>query len=103
MNSSFILLHSPTIEAFLHQYEPEQVAARKRRRFTRRYFYAAGVNHVWCQDQHDKWGPRFGLWLHNSIDPFTGWNNWLKVWWTNKQPRLIASYFLNTVRDYGGK
>ena len=31
------------------------------RRFHRRKFHAAGVNDVWAQDQHDKWGPRFGL------------------------------------------
>ena len=72
------------------------------RRFHRRKFHAAGVNDVWAQDQHDKWGPRFGLWLHNNIDPFTGYNNWLKVWWTNKNPRLIAGYYIETVRAYGG-
>jgi hypothetical protein len=32
----------------------------------------------------------FGLWLHISLDPFAGWINWLKVWWTNKNPRRIA-------------
>ena len=76
--------------------------ARRVRRFHRRKFHAAGVNDVWAQDQHDKWGPRFGLWLHNNIDPFTGYNNWLKVWWTNKNPRLIAGYYIETVRAYGG-
>jgi hypothetical protein len=50
------------------------------RHFKRRRFYAAGVNDIWAQDQHDKWGPRFGFWLHVSINPFTGYNNRLKVW-----------------------
>ncbi|KAE9393107.1 hypothetical protein BT96DRAFT_999737 [Gymnopus androsaceus JB14] len=92
----------PLIEKYLRETEPEQVNARKKRRFVRRAFYAAGVNHLWCMDQHDKWGPRFGLWFHNCIDPFTGYNNWMKVWWTNKQPRLVASYFLTAVQALGG-
>ncbi|KAF9058918.1 hypothetical protein BDP27DRAFT_1186897, partial [Rhodocollybia butyracea] len=86
-----------TIKAYNRQHEPEKVKARRKRRFVRRFFYAAGVNHVWCMDQHDKWGLHFGLWLHNCIDPFTGWNNWMKVWWTNKQPQLVAAYFLDTL------
>lgn len=88
---------------YLHETEPNAVMARRRRRFKRRRFFAAGVNDIWAMDQHDKWGPRFGLWLHNSIDPFISVNNWLKVWWTNKNPRLIAKYFLDYVRKYGGK
>jgi len=68
------------------------------RRFHRRKFHAAGINDVWAQDQH----PRFGLWLHNNIDPFTGYNNWLKVWWTNKNPRLIAGCYIEMVRAYSG-
>jgi len=89
--------------AYLKRTEPNAVKARRHRRFKRRRFHAAGVSNVWCLDQHDKWGPRFGLWLHNCINPFIGFNNWLKVWWTNKNPRLIGSYYLETVRKYGGK
>ncbi|OAX32928.1 hypothetical protein K503DRAFT_860077 [Rhizopogon vinicolor AM-OR11-026] len=63
-------------------------------------FWCAGVNDVWPQDQHDKW-MRFGLWLHISLDPFTGWINWLKIWWTNKNPRLIARYYLDCCRKLG--
>ncbi|KAG1787807.1 aconitase C-terminal domain-containing protein [Suillus variegatus] len=77
--------------------EPTAVEARRRGRLKRRHFWCAGVNDVWPQDQHDKW-LRFGLWLHISLDPFTGWINWLKVWWTNKNPRLIARYYLDCCR-----
>jgi hypothetical protein len=80
---------------YLHETESEAVKACKRCRFKRRRFFAAGVNEIWAMDQHDKWGPRFGLWLHNCINPFIGINNWLKVWWTNKKPRLIAKFFWN--------
>lgn len=103
INFVFIINTSPLIMRYLHETEPDAVKARRRRRFKRRRFFAAGVNDIWAMDQHDKWGPRFGLWLHNGIDPFMSINNWLKVWWTNKNPRLIAKYFLDHVRNYGGR
>jgi hypothetical protein len=99
----YVLSARPLIMRYLHQTEPDAVKARRRRRFKRRHFFAAGVSDIWAMDQHDKWGPRFGLWLHNGIDPFIGVNNWLKVWWTNKNPCLIAKYFLDYVQKYGGK
>jgi hypothetical protein len=82
--------------------EPEAVASRKGRNFKRRVFYAAGVNDVWAMDQHDKW-MRFGLYLHGGIDPFAGDILWLRIWWTNRNPRLVASYYLDTARKRGGQ
>ncbi|TFK63731.1 hypothetical protein BDN72DRAFT_861880 [Pluteus cervinus] len=81
--------------------EPEAVELRRRHanNFKRKVFYASGVNELWVMDQHDKWGPRYGLWLHNSTDPFTGYNNRMKIWWTNKNPRLVAKFFLDAVKE----
>ncbi|KAH7904042.1 hypothetical protein BJ138DRAFT_1186917 [Hygrophoropsis aurantiaca] len=95
-------MHVPRqlISRLLKIVEPEAVQARRRRRFKRKRFWCAGVNDVWPQDQHDKWG-RFGLWLHVSLDPYTGYINWLKVWWTNENPRLIASYYIEACRKLG--
>ncbi|KAL0949185.1 hypothetical protein HGRIS_009263 [Hohenbuehelia grisea] len=90
-----------TVSLYLQLVDPEGVQARRQRRFVRHRFYAAGINDIWAQDQHDKWGPRFGLWLHCGIDPFSGFNNWMHVWWTNKNPRLITKYFLDAVRELG--
>ncbi|KAF8198902.1 hypothetical protein K438DRAFT_1966869 [Mycena galopus ATCC 62051] len=90
-----------TVKTLLKQLEPEAVQQRRGKKFHRKRFYAAGVNDCWAQDQHDKWGPRFGLWLHNSIDAFIGFNNWLQVWWTNKNPRLVTKYFLGACRTLG--
>jgi len=89
------------ISRLLKVMEPEEVAQRRRRGFKRRHFWAAGVNDVWPQDQHDKWG-RFGLWLHAGLEAFSGEINWLKIWWTNKNPRLVAKYYLDTCRRIGG-
>ena len=91
-----------TISSLLKNMEPDEVVQRRRHGFRRRYFWAAGVNDVWPQDQHDKWG-RFGLWMHAGIEAFSGEFNWLKVWWTNKNPRLIKKYYLDTCRRIGGE
>jgi hypothetical protein len=91
----------PLIGNLLKSIEPEAVQARMRRRFRRKRFFAAGVNDLHVQDQHDKW-KRFGLWLHNNLDPFTGFNHWLKVWWTNRNPRLIAGFYIESIRKHGG-
>ncbi|OAX40779.1 hypothetical protein K503DRAFT_855105 [Rhizopogon vinicolor AM-OR11-026] len=76
--------------------EPTAVRVRRHGRLIRRRFWYAGVNNVRPQDQHDK-----GLWLHISLDPFTGWIDWLKIWWTNRNPRLIARYYLDCCRKLG--
>ena len=93
---------SAIVSGHLHKTEPDAVKGHCVCHFHCWKFYAAGVNDVWVQDQHDKWGPWFGLWLHNNLDPFTGYNNWLKVWWTNKNPHLIAGYYIEMVWAYSG-
>ena len=52
-------------------------------------------------DQHDKW-QKFGLYLHVGIDPFAGDILWLRIWWTNRNPRLVASYYLDVAESRGG-
>lgn len=81
--------------------EPEAVAFRKQKRFRRKRFWAAGVMDILTFDQHDKW-KRFGLWLHLGLDPYCGRLAWLKVWWCNRNPRLIASYYIEAGRKVGG-
>ncbi len=55
----------------------------------------------WSIDQHDKWG-RFGLWLHLGLDPYSGRFAWLKIWWCNRNPRLLINYYLEAAREIGG-
>ena len=95
------IVFRPLIETLLKTVEPEAVANHRQRGFCRRHFWAAGVNNVWPQDQHDKWG-RFGLWLHAGIEAFSGEINWMKIWWMNKNPHLVAKFFLDTCHQIGG-
>lgn len=81
-------------------YEPHLVRQRKAHCFRRKRFYAAGAFDVVCVDQHDKW-KKFGLALHTGVEPFIGELEWIRVWWTNNNPRLIASYYLDWVEETG--
>ena len=59
----------------MHTYEPDLVKQRIRRRLKRRRFWSAGVNDMWCVDQHDKL-KKYGLALHtgNSLSLFQFFN-----------------------------
>ncbi|THU81378.1 hypothetical protein K435DRAFT_693705, partial [Dendrothele bispora CBS 962.96] len=39
--------------------------------------------------------------LKSGVDPFTGKFKWLRVWWTNSNPRLIFGYYLDQVKKDG--
>ncbi|KAF8586982.1 hypothetical protein K439DRAFT_1646012 [Ramaria rubella] len=41
-------------------------------------------------------------WRLKCVEPYSGMILWLRVWWTNKNPRLILHYYLNAVQEYGG-
>ncbi|KIM38531.1 hypothetical protein M413DRAFT_20009 [Hebeloma cylindrosporum] len=86
---------------YFKRYEKELMRARKSGRLRRRRFWAAGVNDILAVDQHDKW-KRFGFALHNGIDPFCGKIRWMKVWWTNSNPKLILSYYLEMIENTKG-
>jgi hypothetical protein len=51
--------------------DPEGVQARRAKRIHCQVFYAAGVNHIWTFDQHDKW-QKYGLRLHIGLELFVG-------------------------------
>lgn len=89
------------VAEYLKLHEPEAVQARIQRRWKRKRFWSAGVNDVIAVDQHDKW-QRFGLFFHIGVEPFAGRIVWLKVWWTNRNPRLIASYYIEAGRQAKG-
>ncbi|KAH9046216.1 hypothetical protein EDB84DRAFT_1586945 [Lactarius hengduanensis] len=52
-----------------------------------RTFLAIGPNEMWCLDQHDKF-KRYGLFFH--------------FWWTVRNLKLIARFYLNAAQAIGG-
>ncbi|KZV88399.1 hypothetical protein EXIGLDRAFT_798661 [Exidia glandulosa HHB12029] len=87
--------------SLLRVIEPAELAGRKGNKLKRKRFWATGVNDVWAFDQHDKW-KRFGLLFHVGVEVYSGRVLWLKVWWSNRTPALLASYYFGAVRDTGG-
>ncbi|KAG2738010.1 hypothetical protein P692DRAFT_20666423, partial [Suillus brevipes Sb2] len=90
-----IVVPRALILSYMNLHHPEEVLACKSRRLKRSIYWTAGVNDIWVFDQHDKWR-RFQLFLHVAIEPFSGRILWLKIWWTNRNPRLICGWYCNT-------
>lgn len=91
------------IQEYFRVYESQLLRERIRNRLRRKRFWAAGIFDVVAVDQHDKWLKKFGLGLHTGLDPFAGKGHWMKIWWTNRNPRLILSYYLEMVERHKGK
>ena len=87
--------------AYLNLTEPEAINFHKWKRFHQKRFWSAGVMDIWLCGQHDKW-KWFGVWLHLGFDPYPSKLQWLKVWWSNRDPQLIGSYYLKAAQKKGG-
>ncbi|KAI9454642.1 hypothetical protein BJY52DRAFT_1205187 [Lactarius psammicola] len=96
-----IRVSRPIIAKYLRQTEPDAVDTRWYKRFKRRNFIAIGPNEMWSLDQHDKF-KRYGLFFHVGLDLFPGVIHWCKVWWTVRNPKLIARFYLDTAQSIGG-
>ncbi|KAI9056312.1 hypothetical protein FKP32DRAFT_1615863 [Trametes sanguinea] len=92
-----------TVLSYMKLAHPEEVQSRLRHRggMVRKRFWAVGVNDIWSFDQHDKW-KRFALYMHMCCEPVSGMVLWLKIWWTNRNPRLINSYYCDAVKEHHG-
>ncbi|KAJ8084455.1 hypothetical protein PM082_003225 [Marasmius tenuissimus] len=86
---------------FLREVEKDKVDARKYRTMKRRVYYTAGVMDILSVDQHDKWS-KWQLYLHLGVEICSGKLLWITIWWTNRNPRLICSNYLNACRSIGG-
>lgn len=71
------------------------------RRLHRRSYYAGGPNYVWHIDGNDKLNP-YGFGISGCIDGFSRYLLWLNVYTTNKDPAVIAGYFVDAVTEQAG-
>ncbi|KAG2156878.1 uncharacterized protein EDB93DRAFT_1247067 [Suillus bovinus] len=86
--------------SYFAAYKADLVHQWKARRLQWRQFWAAGVNDLFTVNQHDKW-LQFGLGLHTGIEPFSGRIMWIWVWHSNRNPQLVLTYYLNTIKKLG--
>ncbi|KAK2554872.1 hypothetical protein P5673_023534 [Acropora cervicornis] len=67
----------------------------------RRQYHSKGPNYIWHIDGYDKLKP-YGFCVHGAIDGYSRRIMWLEVGRSNNNPRLIASYFLDCVKELVG-
>jgi hypothetical protein len=90
-----------TVRSICSVLDPSGVEGRRKRRFDRRSYYSKGPNFVWHVDGYDKLKP-YGICISACIDGYSRKILWLKAYKTNNDPRIIAGYFLETVREHHG-
>ena len=90
-----------TVRQILKIVDPEGIERRSRHRLKRRQYKAKGPNYLWHIDGYDKLKP-FGFGIHGAIDGHSCLILWLDVGPSNNDPRIIAQYFLNYVRQICG-
>lgn len=86
------------ILAFL---DPVGTQIRQSRRLRRRQYFAEGPNFVWHIDSYDKLKP-YGLCINGCIDGFSRQIIWLRVAYTNNDPKVIGGYFVEAIERLGG-
>ncbi|XP_064630795.1 uncharacterized protein LOC135489386 [Lineus longissimus] len=79
----------------------EGVESRRQRRLITRRYRTPGPNYVWHIDGYDKLKP-FSFAIHGAIDGYSRRILWLEVGTTNNNPKVIAYYYLDAVKQLGG-
>ncbi|XP_019641347.1 PREDICTED: uncharacterized protein LOC109482903 [Branchiostoma belcheri] len=90
-----------TVQHILREEDPEGSEQRRRRRLSRRQYFSLGPNMTWHIDGNDKLRP-YGFCIHGCIDGYSRRILWLKVGPTNKCPKVVAGFYLDTVCQLGG-
>ena len=90
-----------SVRLILKTLDPDGVEQRSRRRLIRRQYRSEGPNYIWHIDGYDKLKP-YGFCIHGAIDGYSRRIMWLEVGRSNNNPRLVASYFLDCVKELGG-
>lgn len=88
-----------TVMRLLKEIDPEGTEQRKARKLKRRVYQSNGPNHAWHIDGYDKLKP-YGLPIHGCVDGFSRKILWLKVCKSNNNPNLMASFFVNSIKEF---
>lgn len=89
-----------TVMELMRALDPAGVAHRRKNRLKRRNYQAHGPFFVLHIDGHDKLN-KYGFCIHGGIDGFSRKVMWLDVASSNKNPRIIAHYYLKMLSKYG--
>jgi hypothetical protein len=90
-----------TVQALLRDLDPEGTKLRKAHRLKRREYLNPGPNYCWHSDGYDKIKP-YGFPIHGCIDGFSRRLIWLKVTKSNNDPRIIGTFFMESIQEFQG-
>lgn len=96
-----LLYYIITVRVRLQIIDPAGVDIRSRRRLRRRQYWNKGPNYLWQVDRYDKLKP-FGICMSGCIDGFSRKIMWLKAGNNSNDPKIIAGYYLYTVKSLCG-
>ena len=89
------------VRMILSTLDPEGTELRRRRRLSRRAYFAKGPNFIWHVDSYDKLKP-FGICINGAIDGFSRQMLWLNAYNTSSDPKVVGGYYLETAQELGG-
>ena len=81
--------------------DPGGVERRSRHKLKRSTYSAKGPNFIWHLDGYEKLKP-FGFSIPGAIDGYSRRILGLEVGSSNNNPRVVARYYLDCVKDLGG-
>lgn len=96
-----INIDKETVRHLLGVLDPIGLEYRSRRRLRRRLYRGRGPNFIWHLDSYDKLKP-FGICINGCVDGYSRKVVWLEAYTTNSNPRVIAGYYMQTVRKEMG-
>lgn len=81
--------------------DPEGVKLRSRPRLRRRLYTKLGPNYVWHVDSYDTL-KQYGICINGAIDGYSRCIIWLEANTTSSDPKVIAGYYIDAVRELHG-
>ena len=95
-----IIVRRDTVMQLIKEIDPQGNMQRRRNRLNRRQYRSLGANQCWHVDGYDKLKP-YGLPIHGAIDGFSRKIIWLRVCRSNNNPVMPASFYINSVEEFG--
>ena len=92
-----LVVSQDCVRVLLHIIAPEGIILRKAKQLQRRVYRNPGPNSVWHIDGYDKLS-RYGVSIHGCVDGYSPKIIWLQAGVTNRQPDVIATYYIEAIR-----
>ena len=94
-----IITPRDSVMEILREVDPLRSNERQSRNLERRCYRSNGSNEAWHVDGYDKLKP-YEFPIHGYIDGFSRKIIWLKVCRTNNDPKIPASFYIQTVQHF---